>query len=301
MSAAFTSVVCTNFGDCRLADQGDEIFDEDACPYCGKSIASPYTVTVEPRKTNSKTGETVAICVVVATALPNPSRADVSLFVNGSSYKSEILTFEGKRAEANFYLYDRTEGLSFVLAQLNTDEGYKIRTREVPILISQPADSFGPFLWALLVLLLLVLGAGLGWFGKPLFGGKLPSWLLNSADAVSLGIALLIGILLVDLGLRERALGDASFSRVRPRGSLHAASAGHQTLNAYNNFLNTTGVIASSWQILVLIGGLPWIAFLIWMIFFLNNGFATTIIILLAAVLIFFIYLRLPPTKQNRR
>ena len=314
MSAAFTSVVCTNFGDCRIADQGDEIFDEETCPYCGKSVASPYRVTVEPVKTNPKRGEIVAICVVVVTALPNPSRADVSLFVNGSCYKSETLTFDGRRAEAKFNLYDQSEGLYFVIAQLTTDEGYKIRTNEVPILISQPADPVGPFLWALLVLLLLVLGSGLGWFGKPLFGEMLPSWFLNLADMVSLGVALLIGVLLVDLGLRERALGDASFSRVRPRERLDAARAGHETLNAYNNFLNKTGEIASSWQTLTLIGALPWITFLIWMIVFLNNvppiilignylviGVPSAIAVILLAVALYFIYRRLQPYRRKKK
>ena len=301
MSGAFTSVVCTNFGDCRLADQGVEVFDEEACPYCAKSLASPYRVTIEPVKKNTRKGEIVTVRVVVVAEFPNPSPAEVSLFVNGIFSKMERLTFESGNADVNVDLYDQPEGLLSVLAELTTDEGYKIRTSQVPILVFQPADPVGPFLWALLVFLLLVLGSGLGWFGKPLFGEKLPSWLLNFADAVSLGIALLIGVLLVDLGLRERAQGDASFSRVRPLEKLNAARRGHETLNAYNNFLNKTGVIVSSWRALVLIGGLPWIAFLLWLIFFFNNSFATAIILLFLFVILFFIYVRLPPINGETR
>ena len=295
-----------------LHDQGDEIFDEETCPYCGKSVASPYRVTVETVKTNPKRGEIVAICVVVVTALPNPSRADISLFVNGSCYKSETLTFDGSEP-AQFNLYDQSEGLYFVIAQLQRMKAIKSeRTKSlflspnlrIPLArFSGPCSSFCS-------------SPGV----RPWMVWEAALWRDAAKLVPEFGRHGFTRRCVVDRGpsggsrLERTHAGRCKLLARQAAQRLDAARAGHETLNAYNNFLNKTGEIASSWQTLTLIGALPWITFLIWMIVFLNNvppiilignylviGVPSAIAVILLAVALYFIYRRLQPYRRKKK
>jgi hypothetical protein len=90
----FAPIVCTNFGECRLADEETALFHREACPFCGKSLASPYRVRVELPGTPHRTGQRITIPVSASKPAASESgvsssatAAEIILFVDGGEIK----------------------------------------------------------------------------------------------------------------------------------------------------------------------------------------------------------------------
>lgn len=155
-------------------------------------------------------------------------------------------------------------GLHRLRAVLKTSDGRTTGSDECLLFVEREPELVAPLIWALLLILLVSLSASLGWFGKPLFGWPQPPSLGYLIDVVSVVSALLIGGLLLDLGLRERAFVDSEGSKVRPK-----RLAGH---TRRDKVLNRMGETAASSAALIIIGALPFCFALAYLVGILSGG-----------------------------
>jgi hypothetical protein len=252
-----TSIFCTNFGDCDVADDQIRLSSEllTACPFCGKALASPHRVTIEPIPGSVRENTNIEIEVKVKLGNKCLKPLGLTLEVNGKqSGNAQDVVAE---PEVNkFQISDLETGLYRIRAVLRTGDERITWSNEQLLLVTEPPNLIAPLLWALLLILLLCLSAGLGLFGKPLFGLTPHKWLTYAVDFISLALVFLIGGLLLDLGRRERASAGKSASLVRPP-PLPGDSL-------RNSALNWAAEKASTGTILVVLGALPFIIALVY-------------------------------------
>ena len=263
------TISCTNFGDCRVADNGQQLWSEllAACPYCGKALASPHRVTVESIPGNVRENTSVEVKVKIKLANKCLKPGGLTLEVDGKQ-SGDTQDIVDEREDYEFEIPGRGTGLYRIRAVLETGDKRKTWSNEQLLLVTEPSNLIAPLLWALLLVLLLCLSAGLGLFGKPMLGQIPYEWLTVLVDLFSLLSALLIGGLLIDLGLRERASAGSGESLVRP-----PPLSGHFPSN---RALNGAGKMASTGTALIILGALPF--FFVSILFSKQHFLATSMV-----------------------
>jgi len=141
-------------------------------------------------------------------------------------------------------------GLHTLRAELKTSDGRTTGSDECLLFVDRDPRLVAPLIWALLLILLVSLSASLGWFGKPLFGWTPSPSLAYLVDGVFWASALLIGGLLVDLGLRQRA----ALAGGKQPGAVPERSTG---LTWRDKILDQLGGTAVSSYVLIVVGLLP--------------------------------------------
>jgi hypothetical protein len=264
-----TSISCTNFGDCRIADSGQQLWSEllAACPYCGKALGSPHRVTIESIAGTVRENTSVEVKVKVKLANKCLKPGGLTLEVDGEQ-SGDTQDIVDEREDYEFEIPGRGTGLYRICAVLETGDKRKTWSNEQLLLVTEPSNLIAPLLWALLLVLLLCLSAGLALFGKPMLGQIPYEWLTVLVDLFSLLSALLIGGLLIDLGLRERASAGRGESLVRP-----PPLSGHFLSN---RALNGAGKMASTGTALIILGVLPF--FFVSILFSKQHFLATSMV-----------------------
>ncbi|MBY5530203.1 hypothetical protein E0H93_34795 [Rhizobium leguminosarum bv. viciae] len=243
-----TLIACSNFGGCPVA--GEPLWDEriGACHRCGKMLASPHGVAVQSPAASIQEGFPVEIPVDVHIGNGCAKGKELWLEINGKRHGESIT--DPVPGQTVFKISDGLHGGLYPLrAVLKTSDGRTTMSDQRLLFVNSEPLLFAPLIWALLLVLLVCVSASLGWFGKPLFGWASPPSLGYLVDGISVVSALLIGALLLNLGLRERALAAGQRSIVR-----------HQKLKGdtrSDKVLNRMGDMAASSAALIIIGALP--------------------------------------------
>ncbi|MBR1214636.1 hypothetical protein [Bradyrhizobium sp. JYMT SZCCT0180] len=299
MTAMSISIVCTNFGDCRVADDKVPLWSEllVACPNCGKSLASPHRVTLQPIAGSVRENKSVPVVVNVKLGNRCFQPGKLALEVDRKEI-GDAQHVAGEPKDYQFEIEGRHTGIYRVRAVLQTSDGRITMSSEELLLVAQPSNLIAPLLWALLLILLLCLSSSLGWFGKPLFGWVPHPSLSYAADGVSVISALLIGGLLLDLGRRERAFGREDAGLLGQHRSLVRFQSYDQLSDKFpysNRILNRVGEKASSGAALITLGALPIcfaFAYLAGIAFGTQRPWATIIAFVVTATGIFFVVRR---------
>ena len=197
---------CSNFGACRFAGQPKWDARADACPNCGRSLASPHRVTLGPAPNCLEEGGSFPLRARLKTA--GCARAvRLSLVIDGGPDPIVWDIPESSTEREQEHDFDEIPGLSRGVyrcrAVLETSDGRKTSSNEDLLYFTQPPDIFSLWVWALLLMIILSVGVGLAWIGEPLLEYPPPAWLPPVKSLLSLIVPLIIGALFLDLGLRQ--------------------------------------------------------------------------------------------------
>jgi len=252
VNAVSSLIACSNFGDCRVA--GEAMWDERtcACPNCGKMLSSPHRVVIRPPAASIPENSAFSISIDVEIAKGCATFEKLCVEVDGQQRRtwSTAPVPDGLGRMVFEFNDDFGGGFHTLRAELKTSDGRTTSSGERVLFVDRDPRLVAPLIWALLLILLVSLSASLGWFGKPLFGWTPSPSLAYLVDGVFWVSALLVGGLLVDLGLRQRAVLAGG---KRP-GTMPARSTGPTWRDKVLDRLE--GPAASSYA-LIIVGLLP--------------------------------------------
>lgn len=249
-------VNCSNIGQCVYAVGAPRLeFDIVACPYCGKIVGSPHRLRLEATGPFHKIGEEFLVAVTLEKIGDCGQTVSLALELEGSAPQLRPLKNAVSGHTENFNLGPLRGGLHQLCAVLTTSDGRKTASNTQVLLVGQPPDRFRLWAWALILLLILSLGVSLSWTDEPLFGQPSPSWISVVKAIWSIFVPVAVGLLLMDLGRRERA--RASGGGIK-NGRLRSLIVPFGESSRVGDFVaRKVSRVASLGTVLIVLGALP--------------------------------------------